>query len=103
MTTTLGPLSDKLKFDRIMSFIESGKTEAELVTGGQRQGGAGCFVQPTIFLNREKHAKIYKEEIFGPVITITTFETEEEPVELANDTTYGLSGKWFALGNSAGD
>jgi aldehyde dehydrogenase (NAD+) len=50
-------------------------------------------VEPTIFLNPADDAKIYREEIFGPVITIRTFKTEEEAVKLANDTSYGLSGK----------
>lgn len=92
ITTVLGPLADKLQLDRVMNYIESGKNGAELVIGGQRKGEAGCFVQPTIFLNPDKTAKIYKEEIFGPVVTISVFDTEEEAIELANDTTYGLSG-----------
>lgn len=103
MTTILGPLADKVQFDRVMSYIDSGKSEAELVVGGQREGTVGCFVQPTIFLNPQKNAKVYKEEVFGPVITISTFETEEEVIELANDTTYGLSGKgsYFATHTKA--
>jgi aldehyde dehydrogenase (NAD+) len=88
---TLGPLADKLQFDRVMSFIDSGKNEAELIVGGHREGEKGYFVQPTIFLNPKKHANVYKEEIFGPVVTINTFDTEEEAIDLANDTTYGLS------------
>jgi aldehyde dehydrogenase (NAD+) len=91
MTTILGPLADKLQFDRVMSFIDSGKNEAELIVGGHREGERGYFVQPTIFLNPKKEAKVYKQEIFGPVLTITTFDTEDEAIELANDTTYGLS------------
>lgn len=91
----LGPLADKLQFDRVMSFIESGKSEsgAELVTGGDKISGKGLFVQPTIFLNAKDNAKIYREEIFGPVLNIKTFETEEEAIKLANDTSYGLAGK----------
>lgn len=91
MTTTLGPLADKIQFDRVMSFIDSGKNDAEMIVGGHRQGEKGYFVQPTIFLNPHKQAKVYKEEIFGPVVTISTFDTEEEAIDLANDTTYGLS------------
>lgn len=94
-TTMLGPLADKIQYDRVMSFIESGKTEsgAELVTGGERLGDKGLFIQPTIFLNAKEDAKIYREEIFGPVLNIKTFETEEEAIMLANDTAYGLAGE----------
>jgi aldehyde dehydrogenase (NAD+) len=91
-TTILGPLVDKTQFDRVMSYLESGKNEAELIVGGQCGSGSGLYIQPTIFLNPKKDAKIYREEIFGPVLTVLTFETEEEALELANDTTYGLSG-----------
>ncbi|KAJ9640977.1 hypothetical protein H2201_002213 [Coniosporium apollinis] len=92
-TTVLGPLADKKQLDRVTSYLESGKTEsgAELVTGGGQVGDKGCFVQPTIFLNPKSDAKIWREEIFGPVLTIRSFETEDEAVELANDTSYGLS------------
>jgi aldehyde dehydrogenase (NAD+) len=93
-TTFLGPLADKKQFDRVMSYLESGKIEsgAELITGGGQVGEKGCFVQPTIFLNPKSDAKISREEIFGPVLTIQSFETEDEAVDLANDTSYGLSG-----------
>ncbi|KAF2094094.1 aldehyde dehydrogenase [Rhizodiscina lignyota] len=93
-TTMLGPLADKLQYDRVMSFIQSGKSEsgAELLVGGDKiEGQKGFFVQPTIFLNPKEDAKIYREEIFGPVLNIKTFETEEEAIKLANDTAYGLA------------
>jgi len=94
-TTMLGPIADKVQFDRVMSFIESGKKEsgAELVTGGEKLGDKGLFIQPTIFANAKEDSKIYREEIFGPVLNIKTFETEEEAIKLANDTSYGLAGK----------
>lgn len=76
-----------------MGFIEAGKTGAQLLVGGERKGDKGAFVTPTIFLNPSKDSTIYKEEIFGPVLTILTFETEEEGIKLANDTSYGLSGE----------
>jgi aldehyde dehydrogenase (NAD+) len=92
-TTHLGPLADKQQFDRVMSFIEKGKQTAELITGGARKGEKGYFVEPTIFLNPALDSPVYKEEIFGPVLVIKTFKTEEEAIELANDTTYGLVGE----------
>ncbi|KAF2679021.1 aldehyde dehydrogenase [Lentithecium fluviatile CBS 122367] len=89
--TFLGPLADGKQFDRVMKFLEVGKQEAELVTGGSRHGDSGFYVEPTIFLNPKDDARIYREEIFGPVITLRTFKTEEEAIQLANDTSYGLS------------
>jgi aldehyde dehydrogenase (NAD+) len=92
-TTHLGPLADKQQFDRVMSFIEKGKRTAVLITGGARKAEKGCFVEPTIFLNPALDSPIYKEEIFGPVLVVKTFKTEEEVIDLANDTTYGLVGE----------
>jgi aldehyde dehydrogenase (NAD+) len=93
-TTMLGPLADNLQYERVMSFIESGKSEsgAELLVGGDKiEGHKGLYVQPTIFVNAKQDSKIYREEIFGPVLNLMTFETEEEAIKLANDTSYGLS------------
>ncbi|KAL1637160.1 hypothetical protein SLS56_000818 [Neofusicoccum ribis] len=87
----LGPLADRAQFDRVMGFIERGRAEAELLTGGGRVGEKGLFVEPTIFVNPKEGAEVYREEVFGPVSTVRTFKTEEEAVALANDTTYGLS------------
>jgi aldehyde dehydrogenase (NAD+) len=91
--TTLGPLADQKQLQRVLSFVEHGKSEAELIVGGERHGEQGCFIKPTIFINPKKDAGIGQEEIFGPVLVIITFEKEEEALEMANDTTYGLSGK----------
>lgn len=93
--TFLGPLADGKQFERVMSFLDIGKKEAELITGGTRHGKNGFYVEPTIFLNPKDDARIYREEIFGPVITIRTFKTEEEAIELANDTSYGLSCEYY--------
>jgi aldehyde dehydrogenase (NAD+) len=90
-TTMLGPLADKKQMERVLGFIEAGKTEAKLLVGGEKAQEKGAFVQPTVFLNPGKDSKIYKEEIFGPVLSVLTFETEEEAIKLANDTSYGLS------------
>ena len=90
--TILGPVADKAQHERVMSFLESGKDSgAEILTGGIRKGNKGCFIEPTIYLNPDFGAKIYTDEIFGPVLTVRTFKTEEEAIELANDTTYGLA------------
>ena len=91
-STVLGPLVDQQQFDRVLDFIEKGKSSATLVTGGGRRGTTGCFMQPTIFLNPASESPIYRDETFGPVLVVKTFKTEEEVIELANNTTYGLAG-----------
>lgn len=90
-STHYGPLADAQQFERVMRFIESGKTEAQLVTGGARKGESGFYIRPTIFLNPKDDATIYRQEIFGPVLVVRTFKTEVEAIRLANDTHYGLS------------
>jgi len=94
-TTAYGPLADKAQFDRVMDFIAKGKKGGEPIIGGKQKGDKGFFVEPTIFLNPDKESAIFKEEIFGPVLNIRTFETEEEAIELANDTNTGLSAQLY--------
>jgi len=95
MESFVGPVVDQKQFDRVMGFIEQGKKEAELITGGERNGSDGLFIQPTLFLNPSKEATIYKQEIFGPVMMIKTFKSEEEAIEMANDTEFGLFASIF--------
>ncbi|EOD45919.1 putative aldehyde dehydrogenase protein [Neofusicoccum parvum UCRNP2] len=90
-STELGPVVDKGHFDRIMSYVEIGKQSATLLTGGCRKGAKGQFIEPTIFVNPRSDSRVLREEIFGPVLTIQTFKTEEEAVALANDSVYGLA------------
>ncbi|KAF2630434.1 aldehyde dehydrogenase [Macroventuria anomochaeta] len=91
LNTFLGLLADGKQFERVMSFLDIGKEEVELLTGGARYGDNGWYVHPTIFLNPKDDAGIYRGEIFGPVLTIRTFKTKEEAIKLANDTSLGLS------------
>lgn len=88
----LGPLVDEGQLNRVLDVIKRAKDggDAELICGGARHGTTGCFVEPTVFLNPKPDSDIYKNEVFGPVSIIKTFETEEEVVALANDTEYGL-------------
>lgn len=107
-TTEVGPLADKAQFDRVLSFLEIGKTDGELVIGGARRGQTGLFVQPTVFKNVAGDSQISKEEVFGPVITVQVFKTEDEAIKLANDTVYGLSGMFpsvtpFVVGSPVSD
>ena len=90
--TILGPLADQAQYERVMAFLEAGKSSgAEVIAGGVRKGDKGCYIEPTIYLNPDSKAQIYTDEIFGPVLSIRTFKTEEEAIELANDTNYGLA------------
>jgi aldehyde dehydrogenase (NAD+) len=90
-STMLGPLADHAQLKRVLDFIETGKSEATLLVGGKRKGDKGAFVTPTIFLNPRQGSTVQEKEIFGPVLTVLTFDTEEEGIKLANDTSYGLS------------
>ena len=91
--TTHGPVIDKAQFDSIMSFIAVGRQDASIVPGGARQGEKGYHIHPTLFMNPDLKSKIWTDEIFGPVLSVKTFKTEEEAIELANKTLYGLAGK----------
>jgi betaine-aldehyde dehydrogenase len=97
--TEMGPLISKAHQQKVLGFIESGEEcGAELLTGGGAYDdwrAGGNFVKPTVFVKAPADAKIVREEIFGPVLAIDTFETEEEAIRKANDTVYGLSGAVF--------
>jgi len=94
--TVQGPQIDGVQFNKIMSLIESGKEEgATLVTGGKRIGNSGYFIEPTVFGDVQDTMKIAKEEIFGPVQSVFKFNTMEEVIERANNTTYGLGAGVF--------
>ncbi|EGP88410.1 uncharacterized protein MYCGRDRAFT_41337, partial [Zymoseptoria tritici IPO323] len=89
--TAFGPLADKKQFERVMSFLDGAKQEGvQVLVGGERKGDKGTFVTPTIFLNPDLNSKVYTDEIFGPAISIKTFKTEDEAIEMANNTSYGL-------------
>jgi len=88
----LGPQVDKIQFDKILGYIESGKKEgAKVLLGGERQGNKGYYIKPTVFSDVQDDMKIAKEEIFGPVMQILKFKTLEEAIERANNTHYGLA------------
>ncbi len=91
--TEVGALVHPEHFAKVMSYIEIGKGEGRLVAGGGRAEGfeTGNFVAPTVFADVAADARIFQEEIFGPVVAITPFDTDEEAVALANDTAYGLA------------
>lgn len=88
----LGPQIDKIQFDKILGYIESGKNEgAKCELGGGRLGDKGYYIQPTVFTGVTDEMKIAKEEIFGPVMQLMTFKTLEEAITRSNKTHYGLA------------
>jgi phenylacetaldehyde dehydrogenase len=95
--TQMGPMVSKTQHDRVCSYLEVGQQEgAKAVTGGKPRAGSGYFVEPTVFVNTKPSMKIEKEEIFGPVVTVSPFaKVDDALVHAANDTIYGLAaGIW---------
>ncbi|WP_187647700.1 aldehyde dehydrogenase family protein [Nitrosophilus labii] len=98
-STMMGAQASKDQFEKIMNYIDIGKQEgAELLIGGEKFDNPvhpdGYYIKPTVFKGHNK-MRIFQEEIFGPVLSVTTFKDEEEALEIANDTIYGLgSGVW---------
>ncbi len=91
--TEVGALVHPEHFAKVMSYVELGKSEGRLLAGGGRPEGypEGNYVQPTVFADVKPDARIFQEEIFGPVVAITPFDTDEEALELANGVKYGLA------------
>jgi phenylacetaldehyde dehydrogenase len=88
----MGPVAKKAQFDRVNRYIQLGIEQgASLLAGGVSNPGQGWFVQPTIFADARNDMAIARDEIFGPVGTVITFDSEEEAIALANDSTYGLA------------
>ncbi len=102
-STTVGPVVSKVQFDRVEGYIEKGIAEgAKLVAGGTgRPEGVtkGYFVRPTIFSGVRNDMTIAREEIFGPVLCILPYQTEEQAVQIANDTPYGLAAYVWSQNN----
>ncbi|MDN6667356.1 MAG: aldehyde dehydrogenase [Brevibacterium sp.] len=92
-STEVAALVHPEHYEKVMSYIEIGKQEARLVAGGGRPEGfdTGNFVEPTVFADVAPDARIFQEEIFGPVVAITPFKSDEEALQLANNTKYGLA------------
>ncbi|MBI5090716.1 MAG: 5-carboxymethyl-2-hydroxymuconate semialdehyde dehydrogenase, partial [Actinobacteria bacterium] len=93
-TTELGALISTEHYERVMSYVEAGKQEgARLVAGGSRPAHleSGNYLAATVFADVRPDMRIFREEIFGPVVCVTPFDDEAEAIQLANDTRYGLA------------
>jgi gamma-glutamyl-gamma-aminobutyraldehyde dehydrogenase len=97
--TKIGPMIEESHLKKVLGYIEIGKSEgAKLVLGGGRAlpGSGGYFVQATIFDQVKPSMRIAREEIFGPVLSVLTFDTEEQAIAMANDTSYGLTASLYS-------
>lgn len=105
-SVTLGPMATSRHRDRVLDYIAVGQREgARLLTGGtDRPAGLerGWFVRPTVFGEVDNRSRLGREEVFGPVIAVTPFDTEDEAIELANDSDYGLGGAVFTADEDHG-
>ncbi|KAF9768878.1 hypothetical protein IL306_013772 [Fusarium sp. DS 682] len=90
-STRSSPLYHHRQKEVVLSYIDAGRKEATLLTVGKPIGDKGCYIEPTIFVDPQPNAKVLREEIFGPVLTVVRFSTEDEVVKLANDTEFGLA------------
>jgi 4-(gamma-glutamylamino)butanal dehydrogenase len=90
--TSMGAIVDQVQLDRVLGYIEAGRAESKLLLGGGRvnQESGGYYIEPTIF-DTQADAKIAREEIFGPVLSVITFDTAEEAIRIANNSEYGLA------------
>ncbi|MGG3820633.1 L-glutamate gamma-semialdehyde dehydrogenase [Geobacillus thermodenitrificans] len=90
--TFMGPVIDQGAYNKIMEYIEIGKQEGRLMTGGEGDDSKGFFIQPTVFADVDPNARIMQEEIFGPVVAFAKARDFDHALEIANNTQYGLTG-----------
>ena len=91
--TEIGPLIHKTHFDKVTGYFDiAARDGAKIAAGGKRVGDKGWYVAPTLFTGASNDMTVAREEIFGPVLTAITFDTEDEALNIANDTPYGLTG-----------
>lgn len=91
----MGPVISTASINKILNYIEIGKSEGRLISGGDRAAGEGHYVKPTIFADVDSKARIFQEEIFGPVLAVAKARDFDHALQLANDSEYGLTGAVF--------
>ena len=104
-TTYQGPQVSKAQYDRILSYIKIGSEEGATLWMGDEAcpvNGKGFYISPTVFTNVKDSMRIYREEVFGPFVVISSFKSEEEAIARANDSTYGLGASVFTENLSKG-
>ncbi len=93
----MGPVINRAAEEKILEYIELGKREAKLSTGGEKAEGNGFYLKPTIFSDVDQNAKIAQEEIFGPVLSVIKAKDFSQAIKIANNTIYGLTGSVFTI------
>lgn len=88
----MGPVINQRARDSILKYIETGKREGRLITGGEAAEGEGYFIKPTVIADIDSKARVFQEEIFGPVLAVTKADDFDHALQLANDSEYGLTG-----------
>jgi 1-pyrroline-5-carboxylate dehydrogenase len=91
-----GPVIDKNSYERILEYIEVGKSEGRLVVGGAKAEGNGYYIEPTIFADVDGKSRIMQEEIFGPVLAVAKAKDWKQAIVMYNDTEFGLTGSFFS-------
>ena len=92
----MGPVVSQAAMKTILDYIEVGKKEGRLLTGGKRAPGDGYFVEPTIIADLDPHARLAQEEVFGPVLAVIKAKNYEQALEIANNTEFGLTGSVYS-------
>ena len=93
---TVGPVVDKNAYQKIQQYIEVGKEEGKVVTGGEHAGQEGYFIQPTVITDVAPTARLAQEEVFGPVLAVIKARDFDDALAIANNTQYGLTGSLFS-------
>jgi 1-pyrroline-5-carboxylate dehydrogenase len=92
----MGPVINERAKASILSYIEAGKSEGRLITGGEAGSEDGYFIKPTVIADIAPKARIFQEEIFGPVLAVTKAKDFDQALDFANDSEYGLTGAVFS-------
>ena len=92
----MGPVINSRAKESILKYIETGKKEGRLIAGGESGEGDGYFIKPTVIADVDSKARIFQEEIFGPVLAVTKAKDFDHALQLANDSEYGLTGAVFS-------
>jgi len=92
----MGPVISQSAMKTILDYIEIGKKEGKLLTGGKRAAGDGFFLEPTIIADVDPHARLAQEEVFGPVLAVIKAKNYDQALEIANNTEFGLTGAVYS-------
>jgi len=92
----MGPVISQSAMKTILEYIEVGKKEGKLMTGGKRAAGDGYFIEPTIIADVDPKARLAQEEVFGPVLAVIKAKNYEQALEIANNTEFGLTGAVYS-------